>query len=229
MNTWFQWIYKPMLFCCGMVLFTTMYPGNLIGWANTLVMTVAGTFLSHPLLGLAILLGTGLLVFLEIRHIRCNCRNLSLKRKLLPTFQRIVFINSVIGFGTLYLVMLRVPLRLGFLLSCSFLNQYLHNNISSANATDKQQQLANWRRSQQAGRLSLNQQLGIYGVQHVGIDADGGTYFVIDTEEIISTATLYGIAHQPQPQTPFGRENYRARRILGDWYEFRVIDERSGR
>ncbi|MEM7063277.1 MAG: hypothetical protein AAF572_08935 [Cyanobacteria bacterium P01_B01_bin.77] len=153
------------------------------------------------------------------------------KRKSADVIQRSIFATVGMLIATLCLLMLRIPLLLGFVVSRPFFTSYLEQNetVPSTELTEAEQ-LSDWRRLAKAGRLSLDERfLGLYGVSKIGIDAHGGTYFVIETEGLISTQTYYGIAHRPQRQTPFGSENYRSRRIMGDWYEFRVTDGQSGR
>ncbi|MEM9807257.1 MAG: hypothetical protein AAF959_18485 [Cyanobacteria bacterium P01_D01_bin.56] len=181
----------------------------------------------NPLLGIAIPVVIGLLSFLGVAWYRR--RNKKSQKKSSQTIQRVIVANVVLVLGTLYLVILRVPLWLGVTVSRPFFDQYVSNPPQTTALTDTKQQISTWRSSGTTGRLTLNQQIGIYGVSQIAIDTNGGTYFVTDSQGFISTHTLYGIAYRPQQQTPFGHENYYSRRILGDWHEFRVVDERSGR
>ncbi len=230
MIRWFRFIHKPTLICCCIVLFSSMYPGSLVGLFESFSLIVISFFGFYPFNWLLLLIP--IVLVWRMIHIRSHHRDHRSKVRSAAAMQRSIFTTVGVMLLTLYLVVLKLPFLLGFVISRPYFTGYL-NRVAQAPATeltDAERQLADWRRLPKAGRLRLDERfLGLYGVREIGIDAQGGTYFVIDTQGLISTQTHYGIAHRPQRKTPFGSGNYRSRRIMGDWYEFAVVDEQSGR
>ncbi len=223
---WFRLIHKPTLLCCCTALFLSIYPGKLsLVTGNFIFLAVAWVYL-HPmgvLLGLVALVLGWVMVRRNLgpHYFRPKQQSATTKRKRL-----MAALGMVAATGSL--IALNIPLWLGFMISRPFFNHYLNRleTRSTTELTDVEQQLANWRSSAHMGHVSLKQQLGVYPIRHIGIDKEGGSYFVVETDSWFSTDTYYGIAHRPQSLTPFGQQNYHSRRILGDWYEFKVTEEK---
>ncbi|NEQ51556.1 MAG: hypothetical protein F6K11_15670 [Leptolyngbya sp. SIO3F4] len=193
---------------------------------DSLLFIVFGFFFLYPLWGLILLIAITLVWVMIYRRVRW--RNARSKRILAKTIQQSIFVTVSVVMLTVYLVVLKAPLLFGFVVSRPFFIQYLHrlDTLPTTELTDADKQLADLRRLGKVGTVSINQQFGIYNVRTIGIDAQGGMYFVVDAEGLISTQTYYGIAYKPRKSNPVGQKDYSSRQLMGDWHEFKVTENK---
>lgn len=119
----------------------------------------------------------------------------------------------IITLGVLYL---RIPLRIGFLISRSEFEALAQQASPPVNSQPS------------SGVTTLNRWIGPYHVSEWAVDPRGGVYFKTSEERdgIGPDRVSNGFAYQPNWKgSPFGASGYRFMRISGDWCTFRASDD----
>ena len=170
------------------------YPGLI---AST-IFSLIGFITLLPLLGLWFL-------FVGIAAVR----DIFLRRSIKATTSLYVAVFSVLAFG---LVVLRVPLRIGFAVSRPAFDRFLRTTDIPAERMRDGQPVSRW--------------FGIYYVDRWAHDSRGGIYFRTGTGADMIDQMSYGFVLQPNPKgTPFGAAHYFYPRLFGQWHTFYVSDD----
>ena len=189
-----KWLLYLSVSLVALLLGMSVYPGLI---AST-IFSLLGFISLLPLLGLWFLF----VGFMAVRDIWQ-------RRSLRSAFALQAAAISLFAFG---LVVLRVPMRLGFAVSRPAFERFLRDAAVPVESQRRSAELSRW--------------FGIYHVDRWGIDARGGTYFRTGTGADFIDEFSYGFVFQPNRQgTPFGAAKYYLTRIAGEWRTFSASDD----
>ncbi|MDB6170920.1 MAG: hypothetical protein JWL59_231 [Chthoniobacteraceae bacterium] len=183
---WLLYVSVPLV---ALLVGMSVYPGLIVATIFSLV----GCVTLLPLLGLWFLF-VGLMALRDIR----------LRRSLRFAYNLQAAAISLFAFG---LIMLGVPMRLGFAVSRPAFERFLRDAAAPVESPRRSAELSRW--------------FGIYHVDRWGIDAGGGTYFRTGTGGGESDECSYGFVFQPDGEvTPLTAAKYYESLIARDWHTF---------
>ncbi|MBV6625350.1 MAG: hypothetical protein KI793_20880 [Rivularia sp. (in: Bacteria)] len=108
------------------------------------------------------------------------------------------------------------------LLSCILLKLYIPRRLAFFASQSAFEQVI------VSGKITANQQFGLYKVDKYAVVFDGGKYFRVNTSGngFSPDITSYGFVYQPNLKvSPFGNANYQVFNLYGNWYWFQASND----